>query len=114
MPASSKTKEFIISCTTDSTKNLIIRSNDNLTTYSTLEPGESAHCWNDGINNYVRKYRSGDSASINYSTAAPTSGSWNISDIFINSAPSAGGYVGWICITSGTPGTWKEFGQISA
>lgn len=114
VPASSKTKEFIITCTTDSTKNLIIRSNDNLTTYSTLEPGESAHCWNDGINNYVRKYRSGDSASINYSTAAPTSGSWNVSDIFINSAPSAGGYVGWICITSGTPGTWKEFGQISA
>lgn len=48
-------------------------------------------------------------------TAAPTTGEWKKGDRARNSNPSeAGGagskYVieGWICVTSGTPGTWRE------
>ena len=38
---------------------------------------------------------------------------YNKGDIIYNNNPSPGGYVGWICIASGTPGTWKGFGTIS-
>ncbi len=47
-------------------------------------------------------------------TAAPTAGSWEIGDIIYNSTPTAGGYVGWVCIATGSPGTWKGFGAIQA
>jgi hypothetical protein len=45
-------------------------------------------------------------------TAAPTSGSWKVGDIVYNSAPRSRGYIGWVCVTSGSPGTWKGFGAI--
>lgn len=51
---------------------------------------------------------------IFWGTAAPTTGTWNAGDIILNSAPAAGGYIGWVCVTTGTPGTWKSFGTISA
>lgn len=48
-------------------------------------------------------------------TAAPTTGTWAKGDRVRNSAPSEAGsspnkYVilGWVCVDSGTPGTWKE------
>jgi len=47
-------------------------------------------------------------------SAAPTSGTWQQGTIIWNSSPSAGGTVGWICTTSGTPGTWKAWGNIAA
>ncbi|GEM_PF-6068819 len=50
----------------------------------------------------------GEGTSLIYSTTAPT-GSGNAGDLVFNSAPIAGGHVGWICI-SGT--TWKRFGVI--
>lgn len=46
-------------------------------------------------------------------SAAPVAGTWARGDIVFNSAPSAGGFVGWVCVTAGTPGTWKTFGAIS-
>lgn len=49
---------------------------------------------------------------ITYDTAAPTGGSHAQGEIVFNSAPSAGGKVGWVCTTGGTPGTWKAFGPI--
>ena len=49
------------------------------------------------------------------STAAPTTGTWIQGDKVQNSAPSELGsasskYVitGWVCVVSGTPGTWVE------
>jgi hypothetical protein len=45
-------------------------------------------------------------------TAPPTAGTWTVGQIVFNSAPTAGGVIGWVCTTSGSPGTWKEFGQI--
>lgn len=45
---------------------------------------------------------------------APTSGSYRIGDIVWNSDPKPTGFVGWICIATGSPGVWKSFGQITA
>lgn len=47
-------------------------------------------------------------------TAAPTTGTWVVGDKVHNTAPAAGGTVGWVCTTAGTPGTWKTFGTIAA
>jgi hypothetical protein len=45
-------------------------------------------------------------------TAAPVVGSYGKGDIVFNSNATAGGYVGFVCVAGGTPGTWKEFGAI--
>ncbi len=46
--------------------------------------------------------------------AAPTVGAWRVGDIIWNTSAAAGGTVGWVCTTAGTPGTWKTFGAIAA
>lgn len=46
-------------------------------------------------------------------SAAPLAGDWIRGDIVYNSAPAAGGFLGWCCVTSGTPGTWKTWGVIT-
>lgn len=46
-------------------------------------------------------------------TAAPTSGSYRQGDIVWNTLPTPTGYVGWVCTKPGTPGLWKQFGQIA-
>lgn len=51
---------------------------------------------------------------INRASAAPVSGTYAVGSIVYNSAPTAGGFIGWVCVTAGTPGTWKTFGAISA
>ena len=55
-------------------------------------------------------------AVTNATTAAPTSGPNQQGDFVRNSAPTELGsalskYVilGWVCVVSGTPGTWVEF-----
>jgi hypothetical protein len=45
---------------------------------------------------------------------APTSGAWRVGDIVYSSTPTAGNFIGFVCTTAGTPGTWKTFGPISA
>jgi hypothetical protein len=49
-----------------------------------------------------------------FASAAPTSGTYVVGDIVYNNAPVAGGTIGFVCVTAGTPGTWKTFGAISA
>jgi hypothetical protein len=44
---------------------------------------------------------------------APTAGSNQIGDICWNNAPYAGSYIGWVCITAGSPGQWLGFGLIA-
>lgn len=51
---------------------------------------------------------------IGRASAAPTTGTYAAGSIVYNSSPSAGGTVGWVCVTSGTPGTWKTFGTIAS
>lgn len=57
---------------------------------------------------------SGSPISVGYAAAAPTTGAHRQGDIVYNTAVAAGGYLGWICTTAGTPGTWKTFGAITA
>ena len=66
------------------------------------------------INNniYSRSYI--NTKLIGYRSTAPEGGTWNTGDILYNTAPTAGGSLGWVCTTGGTPGTWKTFGTISA
>lgn len=35
-----------------------------------------------------------------------------VGDVVYNNAPAADDYLGWVCVTAGTPGTWKGFGLI--
>jgi len=49
---------------------------------------------------------------ITSGTAIPTTGTHAVGEIVFNSAPTAGGKIGWVCTTAGTPGTWKAFGVI--
>jgi len=44
----------------------------------------------------------------------PVSGNYNKGDIVWNSDPRPTGYVGWVCVTSGNPGVWKQFGPIAS
>lgn len=48
----------------------------------------------------------------NVGTAAPTSGTWTLGRLIYSDTPTSGGYLGWVCTTAGTPGTWKGFGEI--
>ena len=47
-----------------------------------------------------------------YDRGTPTSGIYNRGDIIWNSEPAVTSYVGWVCVQSGTPGTWAPFGKI--
>ena len=55
-----------------------------------------------------------DAVTTFWAAAAPTTGNWVVGDIAYNTAPAAGGFLGWVCTTAGAPGTWKTFGAISA
>ena len=44
----------------------------------------------------------------------PTIGTFNIGDICWNTAPNAGSYIGWVCVTAGGPGQWAPFGMIAS
>lgn len=46
-------------------------------------------------------------------TTAPTAGNHTIAEVVYNSSPASGSPVGWVCIATGNPGTWKEFGTIN-
>lgn len=47
-------------------------------------------------------------------SAAPTSGDWIAGEKVFDESPSAGSFIGWVCTVSGTAGTWKTFGAITA
>lgn len=47
-------------------------------------------------------------------TSPPVTGYYKKGDMIWNLNPTAGGYMGWVCIVAGIPGTWKGFGLIQA
>ncbi|MDM3131997.1 hypothetical protein [Citrobacter sp. CK205] len=49
-----------------------------------------------------------------WKSAAPTSGRYISGSKVWNTSPSPGGILGWVCVSSGTPGTWKSFGGIAS
>ncbi len=51
---------------------------------------------------------------INYANAVPTIGEHSKGELVYKYSPSAGGNIGWVCVTEGTPGTWKAFGTIAS
>ena len=63
-------------------------------------------------------YQSGNCGvkTLNYEqlSAIPTTGTWARNEIVWNSAASASNPPGWICVASGTPGTWKAMANLAA
>lgn len=49
-----------------------------------------------------------------YDNAAPTAGRHVQGEIVYYKYPAAGGHMGVVCTATGTPGTWKTFGAITA
>ena len=49
-----------------------------------------------------------------YGSAAPTTSTNVVGNIVWNTVPAASGNIGWVCVTAGTPGTWKTFGAIAS
>lgn len=47
-----------------------------------------------------------------YNSAVPNNGSYNKGDIVWNTDPRPGSYVGWVCVSAGSPGMWLPFGEI--
>jgi hypothetical protein len=47
-----------------------------------------------------------------YLDKVPTSGTWSQGDIAWNTRPERGTVLGWVCIKSGAPGTWRPFVSI--
>jgi hypothetical protein len=47
-----------------------------------------------------------------YAAEIPTSGTYNVGDRVINTAPVTGGNEGWICVEAGTPGKWLAYGVV--
>jgi len=75
---------------------------------------------NNVIDNYTSLLDTGDYSGFSYLTqkesqgaAAPVDGSWSVGDRVYDTSPSGGGTLGWVCVASGTPGTWKTFGSIT-
>lgn len=46
-------------------------------------------------------------------TTCPSSGTHTQGEVQLFAAPTAGGFVGCVCTSGGTPGTWKTFGAVS-
>jgi hypothetical protein len=65
----------------------------------------------------VNSLTEGRIASVhNAQTSYPTTGTWAAGDFIRNSAPSNSGGVsvfGWVCVASGTPGTWHAIKSVT-
>lgn len=61
----------------------------------------------------VRRIWRANKSSLSGDTT-PTAGAWVAGDIIEFTNPAAGGKIGSVCVTSGSPGTWKLFGAIDA
>jgi len=48
-----------------------------------------------------------------FATTAPTRGNWDRGDIVYQEAPTADNPPGWVCVASGTPGTWKAMANLA-
>ena len=44
--------------------------------------------------------------------AAPSTGTHVAGEVVFNADPIAAGKIGWVCVTGGSPGTWKAWGAI--
>ncbi len=51
---------------------------------------------------------------IHWLSAAPVTGTWARGSVVFNLSITAGGSMGWMCTTAGTPGTWKAMPNVAA
>ena len=68
----------------------------------------------DGGYNIPETLQRGNEVDVYYGTAVPSSGTWPQGAKVYSKYPAAGGYLGWVCVVGGTPGTWKTFGPVTA
>lgn len=52
------------------------------------------------------RFYSSDGETVFRNTAAPTTGTWVVGDIVMDSTPASGTPMGWGCSVAGAPGTW--------
>ena len=45
-------------------------------------------------------------------TQSPVGGQWDVGDTLIFGSPTAGGSIGAVCVTAGTPGGWNRYGPV--
>ena len=55
-----------------------------------------------------------DNKKFETSNGVPTEGRYNKGDIVWNTDPKATDYIGWVCVTPGSPGQWLPFGAIAS
>lgn len=62
----------------------------------------------------VTNWRDGGNNSWNFKTATPATEHWHIGTKVYDTAVAPSSFIGWVCTTAGTPGTWKTWGATSA
>ena len=58
-------------------------------------------------------YNAGYPYMVGFATAIPVSGTYRQGDYLLNPIQTSGQPFGWVCTTSGTPGTWKIISTVS-
>lgn len=76
------------------------------TTVERIETATKSLMWLENLRN--------DLGARSIPSAVPGSGYWDVGQVAYFAAPAAGGNIGSVCVTAGTPGTWKSFGAIAA
>ncbi|QYA34720.1 glycoside hydrolase family 55 protein [Macrococcoides caseolyticum] len=65
-----------------------------------------------GVPYFPNGFTHGLNTSYQEGAAPPKTGNWSQGQRIINDSPAPGGYEGWVCVSSGSPGTWKGYGKI--
>lgn len=98
-------KRYILTLTVEDGYNMLLRTG-----------GELLHTdvYLDRLAIYCKEQYDAAGTDVPTLPAVPTTGTYEIGDYFKSAKPEAGGYIGYVCTTGGTPGTWKGFGSISS
>lgn len=51
-------------------------------------------------------------ATVSWADSVPTAGEWVRGSLVYKTNVSSSDYIGWVCVTGGTPGVWEPFGRI--
>lgn len=78
--------------------------------YRSIATTSSNQSYNPG-NNQTRYITRANSPEVTHTKNSTTG---KVGDVVYDSTPTAGGYLGWVCVAAGTPGTWKGFGLIES
>jgi hypothetical protein len=76
-----------------------------------IDPSVAGQTWNNVVNGVMCQR---DVVQMTYGTTAPTTSTWAVGAICWNTTPADSGWVGWVCKTAGTPGSWRGFGVLEA